>query len=140
VPEINAQLAQQQASCAVAKGLAPADLHCGWAAYIEVQDWEDTNNDGVVDPCDTFSDPYWLNVEAFGAGIGDDYERGAGLQGPYLNITAAADAAGTAIGAAWNMGIDREGSMRVIPTEQEVAGIIVEGWDDEDPYNRDEHY
>jgi RHS repeat-associated protein len=141
LPEIDYELALQAAEWAEAQGLVPFPYpQDSWGSFIEVQDWEDTNNDGVVDPCDTFSDPYWLNVEAFGAGIGDDYERGAGLQGPYLNITAAADAAGTAIGAAWNMGIDREGSMRVIPTEQEVAGIIVEGWDDEDPYNRDEHY
>jgi len=139
VPEIDAQLAQQKASWAVAQGLEPADLHCGWAAFIEVQDWEDTNNNGVVDACDTFSDPYWLHVEGFGSSTGDDYDRNAGHAGPYLDITKAADATGIAIGAAWNMGIDRKGSMRVIPTAKEIAGIIDADWD-EDPYNRDEHY
>ena len=142
LPEIDYELALQAAEWAEAQGLVPFPYpQDSWGSFIEVQDWEDTNNDGVVDPCDTFSDPYWLNVEAFGAydprsGI---YERTAGDAECYLTITQAADAAGTAVGAAWNMGIDREGSMRVIPTAEEVAGIIVAGWG-EDPYNRDEHY
>ncbi len=112
------------------------DLHFGWASYIEVQDWEDKNGNNVVDEGDTFSDPYWLHIEAFGAmddsGI---YDRTAWRAESYVTKTHAADAAGTAIGAAWNMGIDREGSMRVLPTEKEVRGIILYGWD-EDPYNR----
>jgi len=54
-------------------------------------------------------------------------------------MTEAADAAGTAIGAAWNIGIKRKGVVGVLPTEKEVAGIIHEGWD-EDPYDRQEHY
>ena len=138
--EIDAQLAAQAAAWAIGKGALPIPSGTyGWASYIEAQDWEDTNNNGVVDEGDTFSDPYWLHVEAFGAYDDGIYDRGAGDAGTYLTITKAADAAGTAVGAAWNMGIDREGSMRVIPTEEEVADIIVEGWD-EDPYNRDEHY
>jgi hypothetical protein len=140
VPEIDAQLAQQEASWAITIGLLPIPaFHYGWSSYIEAQDWEDTNNNGVVDAGDSFSDPYWLHVEGFGSGIGDDYERTAGAVESYKSIKNAADAAGTAVGAAWNMGIDRKDSMRVIPTEEEVAGIIVVGWD-EDPYNRDEHY
>ena len=115
------------------------DFQIGWAAFIEVQDWEDTNNNGVVDPCDTFADPYWLHVEGFGSGKGADYNRTAGSAEGYLTIWDAADAAGTAIGAAWNMGIRRNGSMRVLPTAKEVAGIIPVDWG-EDPYNRDEHY
>ena len=142
VPEIDAQLAQQEASWAITIGLLPIPaFHYGWSSYIEAQDWEDTNKNGVVDEGDTFSDPYWLHVEGFGAydARSGTYERTAGAAETYTSNTEAADAAGTAIGAAWNMGIDRKGWIRVIPTEDEVAGIIDEDWD-EDPYNRDEHY
>lgn len=93
----------------------------------------------MVHACDTFADPYWLHVEGFGAYDGNIYDRTAGNAESYETITQAADAAGTAIGAAWNMGFDRKGSMRVIPTAKEVEGIIDADWD-EDPYNRDEHY
>ncbi len=149
VEEIDNQLAQYEAAlrnlptlviAALIKGNIPApSLHFGWASYIEVQDWEDTNNKGVVDECDTFSDPYWLHIEAFGAYDDNIYNRGAWHQESYFTPIDAADAAGTAIGAAWNMGINREGFLRVLPTAKEVAGIILDGWD-EDPYNREEHY
>ena len=55
------------------------------------------------------------------------------VEGTYLTAEAAADAAGTAIGFAWTIGIPG-----VLPTADEVRG-----WTDEsveDPYNRDIHY
>ena len=112
----------------------------GWHTYIEVQDWEDLNNNNEVNDEDKFSDPYWIEVAGFGAYIDGKFKQNAMWsymgEHSYQYITHAADAAGTAIGAAWNMGIKREGFMRVLPTEYEVRGLVYQGWG-VDPYNRE---
>jgi len=114
----------------LARGSVPIIfLEAGWAAFIEVKDWEDSNNNYVVDSCDEFSGPYWLEITGFGVGSGTDYEPCAWSEfGFYLNETEAADAAGTAIWCAWQYGIPG-----VLPTPQEVAGLVCGVTD---PYNR----
>ncbi|HUU19593.1 MAG TPA: RHS repeat-associated core domain-containing protein [Sedimentisphaerales bacterium] len=69
-----------------------------WRPYIEVQDWTDLNNDGVVDRNNELSMPYWIEIDNIGSG---NYKEGTYdatiCWAPYRSWEAAADAAGTAV-------------------------------------------
>jgi len=145
--EIDAQLFAYEASLTVLLPTVVSILkihyirfYLGWRAYIEVRDWRDLNGNGIVDIADQYSSPYWIQITGFGAYDDDIYDRTAWVE-TYVTIINAADAAGTAIGCAWNIGIrsNREGPYGTIPTAGEVTGLVPLDFDD-DPYNRHIHY
>ena len=139
VTKIDAQLASYEAHLAVLSAIAGykiplgINLTLGWRAYIEVRDWKDLNENDMVDADDEFFEPYWIEVTGFPSGSNEnkDSTHATWTEGRYNTMEAAADAAGTAIGLAWSIGIPG-----VLPQAVEVRG-----WSDEiDPYNRDTHY
>jgi hypothetical protein len=114
------------------------NLTTGWYAYIEVQDWFDTNENDKIDGGDEFSEPYWLEITGFPSGGESDGTKPTQSEydgdGEYDTMEAAADAAGTAISFAWQLG----NPPGVLPSEAQVRGWANDP--DVDPYDREDHH
>ena len=74
-----------------------------WRPFIEVQDWNDLDGDGKINPQKELTEPYWIEISNIGSGKGDGYKASAAgalddaAAHGYLTWADAADAAGTAI-------------------------------------------